>query len=62
MKKSKKGMAALMALAAAFLMFAQKSEACTRAVYLGPDNNGDNRAYRIGKKISCPIFICFHVV
>ena len=38
MKKSKKGMAALMALAAAFLMFAQKSEACTRAVYLGPDN------------------------
>ena len=36
--KIKKGSIAFMALAGIMCMSIQKAEACTRAVYIGPDN------------------------
>ena len=36
--KLKKGSIALLTLAGMFYMSVQKADACTRAVYIGPDN------------------------
>lgn len=43
--KLKKGSIALLTLAGMFYMSVQKADACTRAVYIGPDPYGSNRTY-----------------
>lgn len=43
--KLKKGSIALLTLAGMFYMSVQKADACTRAVYIGPDHMGSNRTY-----------------
>ena len=53
--KLKKGSIALLTLAGMFYMSVQKADACTRAVYIGPD-------HMVGQRNNLRDFIFKHII